>query len=198
MMPSKTTLFFVFSSSLALHATELVQNGDFTKGFSGWNGAGKIVQVDETGQPTTSGGFPVLEIPASRNSNATCEQRLRLSPDAKQVCITVEAKTSPDFVINLKAPQTALNFGSMTLPTGSLRSGTSMPTEKANFSLMLISEADKWRSSTWNRLTGEWKTIKHEFVVNPGSRRLFLKLQLMTAPGEGNILIRSVKAEEIK
>ncbi|MEO8206203.1 MAG: hypothetical protein ABI615_08475 [Chthoniobacterales bacterium] len=179
-----TLLFTLLTSSL--FAASPVKNGDFTDAGNNWSGAGKIVTVNDAGESVMLNGTPAMELTAQKDSFVSCDQSIRLNKGITKVVITVEAKALPDFKAN-KESRKYSNFG----PGWWQWSGLIFP--KADFCIRLQDGWYYYRAVNFAP-SNNWQTITTTIgKLNP---QAYKKLSLVICPGEGNVLIRSVKVEE--
>lgn len=86
-------------SLAGLNAQEIT-NADFSRGKAGWQGDGKVVYFDTTGQVSetaTPGSVPGLKFELSKNSWREIKQSLRAKPKETDVSISVQVMADPAF-----------------------------------------------------------------------------------------------------
>ena len=181
------TFAFLLFCSLSVFATETVKNGTFLDGGNFWNGEGEVIKVNEEGQTVSEGGFPVLELTATKSSFVSSEQAIKFDPGVTKCVITVIAKKFPDFRSNKESPKFTKNLG-----PGSWK-WSSIAFPKADFYVRL---QDGWYYfQAMDFPSGnDWQTIT--LNIDGLTPQGYKKLSLILSPGEGNVIIRSVAVTE--
>ena len=187
----KTSLLAIAGTLLILGTAhgQALKNGDFTDTRAHWEGAGKVLTLDDAQKPADAkaGGVPQLQVALNRLSIQETKQRLNFPPSyTGPVTITVVFKTSPDFARNDKSPK--FTPGNTWKP-GGMGCWSAQVYPKFDFYVRVDSDTHYYLSRPV-QAGGDWQTLTGKFdsLGNSSSK----VLALVTTAGEGTVWIKSV------
>jgi hypothetical protein len=159
-----------------------LENGNFAEGKNKWRGPGKVEKVEAQ---------DVLVVSLSKNNFQDVTQSLKMPATVKIIQVTVEVQASADYVFNEKSR----DISGPDFAVGGNYSWTSVVHPKCDFHIRL-KDTDGFKYKPMKLPPGAWTTLTAEFrgIKKPSG----LELNLVFPPGDGKMMVRSVKVEEIK
>jgi hypothetical protein len=159
-----------------------LDNGNFAQGKNKWQGPGKVEKVEAQ---------DVLVVNLSKNNFQDVTQSLKMPATVKRIKVTVEVQASADYVFNEKSRDISdkVDFG-----IGGNYSWTSVVHPKSDFHIRL-KDTDGFKYKLMKLPPGAWTTFTAELGIKKPSS---LELNLVFPPGDGKMMVRNVKVEEIK
>lgn len=190
----KTSLLAIAGTLILLGTAhgQALKNGDFADARAHWEGAGKVLTLDDTQKPADAkaGGTPQLQVALSKMTVQETKQRLNFPPNSGgPVTVTVVLKTSPDFARNDKAPKFTPNIN---WKTGGWYSWSALVYPKVDFCVRVDSDTHHYLPRDL-KVGGDWQTVTGRFdSLGTGSNKI---LSLVTPAGEGTVWIKSVTVD---
>ena len=179
--PTVPTLVTILLLTASITFAQL-DNGNFAEGKNKWRGPGKVEKVEAR---------DVLVVSLSKNNFQDVTQSLKMPATVKRIKVTVEVQASADYVFNEKSR----DISDLDWAIGGSYSWTSVVHLKSDFHIRLKDGAGfsyklmKLPLGAWTIVTAEFRGIK-----KPSG----LELNLVFPPGDGKMMVRNVKVEEIK
>lgn len=183
----------IFSFSGTLTA-QVLKNEDFSNGHSYWEGGGKVVFLNDAGEPVSAenGGKPALEVKLAKTQVTEIRQRFTLAHTATGVKASTVVKASPDFKRNDNAPRWTKDI---TWRSGGWYSWSALVYPKADFCMRVDAGSGYHYLPRALKAGGNWQTLRGEFrdMKSQGGKVFTFVLPA----GEGTIWIQSVKTEAL-
>ncbi|TLD71860.1 hypothetical protein FEM03_03800 [Phragmitibacter flavus] len=166
--------------SVAFAFAEL-ENGDFSEGKAKWRGDGKVEKI---------GDDTVLAVTLSKNNFSETTQDLKMPATVKRIKVTVQVQPGKDYVFNEKSR----NISDVDWTPGGNYSWSALVHPKSDFHIRV--KDDSFRYKLAKAEYGVWTTVEAEIrgIKNPKD----LELALVFPPGDGVMMVKSVKVEELK
>lgn len=175
----------VLGISLAGLNAQEINNADFSRGKAGWQGDGKVVYFDATGQVSetaTPGSVPGLKFELSRNQWREIKQSLRPKTKETDVFISVQVMADPSF----KRLEKSKDFSDVDFGEGGGYVWSALVYPKCDFLIRLKDGGWFYRPFSLKPV-GNWKTFTADFPKLEKSTR---EIALLFPPGEGTVYIK--------
>lgn len=171
------------------HAEELIKNGDFTAGKSGWSGNGQIVHLNAEGKEVEkeSAGKPVMAVALSKSAFTDISQRIRTGRDASTLRATVTVSASEDFWMDASSNR----FSDVNWKPGSTYYWSAWVNPKAPIVLAVKAPQNLYRMGDLS--AGErGKTLSADWDL--GNKGTSGQLTIIFPPGDGTVYVHAVTA----
>lgn len=179
------TIGVALGLSLAGSNAQEITNADFSRGKAGWQGDGKVVYFDATGQVSetaTPGSVPGLKFELSKNSWREIKQSLRAKPKETDVSISVQVMADPAF----KRLEKSKDFSNVDFGEGGGYVWSALVYPECDF-LIRVKDGSWFYRPLSLKPAGTWKTFTADFPKLDKSNR---EIALLFPPGEGTVYIK--------
>ncbi len=176
------TILGLFLSNLP---AQEVDNPDFAKGKTGWQGDGKVVyfaadgSISETASPGATQG---LKIDLSKNAWREVHQSLRPKQKDTEIQYSVQVMAEPSFV---RLPESR-EYSDVDFQQGGGYIWSALVYPKCDFLLRVRDDTWYYRPRSLTPL-GTWKTITENFPKLKARQR---EIALLFPPGEGTVYVK--------
>ncbi len=160
-----------------------LKNGDFSAGKTDWRGQGKVEKTD---------GANVLSVALAKFNFTEVSQVFKMPPATKRIKVTLQVKASTDFVFNDKSRNISdVDFK----PTGSY-TWSALVHPKSDFHIRVKAPESEYEYKMVKVPAGDWTTLTAEIrgLKKPNA----IDLALVFPPGDGTMMVKQVKVEELK
>lgn len=172
-----------------VRAEELIKNGDFTSGKSGWSGNGQIVYLDSDGNEVKDErlGTPAMAVVLSKTAFTDISQRIRTERDAPTLNASVTVSADERFWMDEKSSR----YGDVNWKPGSTYYWSSWVYPKAPIVLAVKASTNLYRMGDFS--AGQ-KNVTLSADWDLGNKGTSGQLTIIFPPGDGTVYVHSVEA----